>query len=564
MKTAVQSAKAVRDGKSFKRVVIAGNPNAGKTTLFNALTHSNLKTGNFHGVTTSPAYQSRGGVLYADVPGMYSFNGYTMEERSAADEITRADLIVNVVDCMTLESALRLTKRICAMNKNVVVYLSKKRKLTLRGGWIDEEKLSRMLGVPVLSCPIKELARLIESGDFHGVKKDEKISLDEAYYGGNRNLTRAEKLFCNRFFALFFFVVFLTFTFFVTFHPAMPGAILKDALEWFIVKKIGGEICSRISDGALASFIGEGVISGVGGVLSFIPQIALLYLALIISDESGISSALSFATDGLFEKAGLSGRAAFSLVSGFGCTAAAIATTRGYSSTDARRKTIAVLPFIPCGAKMPLFLTLLSPLFSNPFPAICALYFSGVALAIALSAAMKGEREGMISEVAPICLPGAGTVIKKLFFQIKSFIMKITTYVFAFCVISWFLSHFNFTQGYCAPQDSILGVFSRLICPLFYPMGVRDARLAYAAVTGFAAKENVAATIAMLIPEGLALGFPATIAFCVFFLVCPACISAFAASAREIGFARTLKYNALQLAFAFAASYATYFILCLL
>lgn len=557
---ALRAREAVRQ----KKVVIAGNPNAGKTTLFNALTRSNLKTGNFHGVTTAPSSKSVGGVIYTDVPGMYSFNGYTMEEQSAADGIKSADLIINVVDCLTLESSLNLTKRLIELNSNVVVYLTKKEALIARGGRVDEEMLGRILGVPVLSCPPKQLKKAVEDGSFIYPKKSGQIPLDKAYYGGNRTLNRAERLFFNRFFALFFFVAFLTFTFFVTFHPAMIGAILKGWVNVLICEKLANAVCSLCENEALASFIGEGVIGGVGGVLSFIPQITLLYLALIILDESGISSALSFATDGLFEKAGLSGRAAFSLVSGFGCTAAAIATTRGYSQESARRKTIAVLPFIPCGAKMPLFLTFLSPLFANPFPAICVLYFSGVALAVLLAALIKGEREGLISEVAPICLPRAQAVVKKLCFQVKSFIIKITTYVFAFCVVSWLLSHFNLTSGYCAPQDSILGFVSKLIAPLFYPMGVSDWRLAYAAITGFAAKENVAATVALLIPEGLALGFAPTMAFCVFFLVCPACISAFAASVKEIGFARTLKYNALQLAFAFGAAYLTNFLLWLL
>lgn len=344
----------------------------------------------------------------------------------------------------------------------------------------------------------------------------------------------------------------------------MPGAYLKGLCENLLVDKLGGACASAISNPMLSSFVAEGIIGGVGGVLSFIPQITVLYLVLIILDESGISSALTFVTDGLFEKAGLSGRAAFSLISGFGCTAAAISTTRGYAEESARRKTIAVLPFIPCGAKMPVFLTFLAPLFKNPFPVVCALYFSGVALAIIVSAILKGKGEGLISEVTPIYPPRVKQVANKLFFQVKSFIIKVTTYVFAFCTLSWLLSHVSFTQGFCAPEDSVLGVFSRAVSYLFYPMGVKDWRLAYAALTGFAAKENIAATVAMLIPEGLALGFAPSIALCVFFLACPACISAFAASVREIGLKRTALYNLAQLAFAFVASYVIYFILSLI
>ena len=547
-----------------KTVVLAGNPNAGKTTLFNALTKSRLKTGNFHGVTTAVASKTVRGITYKDVPGTYSLSSYTMEEREAIEAAKTADVIINVVDATTLEHSLNLTRRLISLNENTVVYLTKTDVLTRRGGKVNAQNLAAVLGVPVLDCPPKKLKTLVEEGGFVPPKKDGGMTLAEAYYGGNCNLSRAEKLFYNKFFALAFFIAALTFTFFFTFHPSMPGAFLKGKCEWLFVDLLSSVAQSKIGNPALASFLCEGVLGGVGGVLSFIPQITVLYLTLTVLDESGISSALTFVTDGLFEKAGLSGRAAFSLISGFGCTAAAISTTRGYAEEDARRKTIAVLPFIPCGAKMPVFLTFLSPLFKNPFPAICLLYFGGIALAVAVSAILKGKSEGLISEVTPISVPRAKEVAKKLFFQVQSFIIKVTTYVFVFCALSWILSHVSFSKGLCAPQESILGAFSRFVAYLFYPMGVRDWRVAYAALTGFAAKENIAATVALLIPEGLSLGLAPSVALCVFFLVCPACISAFASSVKEIGFARTLKYNLAQLVFAFVSAYLTYFIISLL
>jgi len=554
------SAKGAEAAKNFT-VVLAGNPNAGKTTLFNALTKSHLKTGNFHGVTTTPAQKAVGGITYCDVPGMYSFNSYTMEEGSAFERAKTADLIINVVDATTLESSLNLTELLKKLNPNTVVYLTKLNALKRRGGWVDEEKLSQNLGLPVLSCGAKELKKRLEEGLFDLPKQTAQMPLDKAYYGGNCQIGKVERLFYNKAFALLFFIAALVFTFFITFHPAMPGAYLKGLCETLIVDKFGGWLGGAISNPFLSSFIVDGIIGGVGGVLSFIPQITILYLVLILLDESGIASALTFVTDGLFEKAGLSGRAAFSLISGFGCTAAAISTTRGYSEENARRKTIAVLPFIPCGAKMPVFLTFLSPLFKNPFPVICILYFAGVALAILVCAIAKGKGEGLISEVTPVGLPQIKQTLKKLCFQVKSFIIKVTTYVFAFCAVSWLLSHVGFTQGFCAPQDSILGVLSRAVAYLFYPMGITDWRLAYAALTGFAAKENVAATIVMLIPEGLSLGLAPSMALCTFFLLCPACIAAFASSVKEIGFKRTLAYNLAQLAAAFLASYLIYFIL---
>ena len=290
-------------------------------------------------------------------------------------------------------------------------------------------------------------------------------------------------------------------------------------------------------------------------MLSFIPQLAVLYLFLTLLDESGIMSALSFATDGLFEKVNLSGRTAFSLVSGFGCTAAAIMTTRGYSTESAQKRTVAILPFIPCGAKLPVFLTFLSPLFKNPFPVITLLYFSGLGLSLLVSLLLKGGKEGMLSEVTPIILPSANTVLKKLYFYLKGFIIKVAGIITLFCLISWFFSHFSFSFEYVPADKSMLSHASRIILPLFYPMGVTDWRIAYSVLCGFIAKENVAATIAMLIPD-FTVGLGEAISLCTFMLLCPACISAVSASVRETGLKFTLKCFILQLIIAFLGAFS--------
>ena len=541
-------------------VVLAGNPNAGKTTLFNALTGSNLRTGNFHGVTTSPARKKVKSITYSDVPGAYSFNPYSMEEQSAIDEITSADLTVNVIDALTLENSLNLTKRIIAGNKKVIIYLTKTGALKRRGGWVDTKKLSAHLGVPVYDCPPKKLKKIIESGTYEKPKK-QNIPLSEAYSGGNLKISKADALLYNRFFALFTFIASIILMFFIAFHPMMIGAYLKDLTERLICETLCHAITAHMKNPALVSLLEEGIFGGAGSVISFLPQLAVLYLFLTILDESGITSALAFATDGLFEKVHLSGRAAFSLVSGFGCTAAAILTTRGYSTTDAQKRTIAVLPFVPCGAKLPVFLTFLTPLFQNPFPAVCGLYFLGLATSIAASAIIKGGGEGMLSEVTPIIFPSLKAVFFKLFFHLKGFIIKVAGIVTLFCVVNWFLSHYSFSFVFVEPGDSILAFFSRIIAPVFCPMGITDWRLAYAALCGFIAKENVAATILLLIPEGLSLSFGSALAMCIFMLFCPACVSALSASIKEAGLKFTLKCVIVQLLIAFTAAYAVNLIL---
>lgn len=551
----IKPRRAEKKAANTKKVVLAGNPNAGKTTLFNALTKSNLRTGNFHGVTTSPARKTRGGITYTDVPGMYAFRAYSMEEQSAIDEVKKADLVINVVDALTLENSLNLTRKIIASGVKTVVYITKFDYLKRRGGSIDTDKLSAHLGVPVIICTPKKLKKLVEGGLDFKTEKDPAVALNAAYNGGNLKISKADRLFYNRFFALFFFIAAITLMFFLAFHPMMAGAYLKDLTEDLICVKLAGAITSHMQNPAVISLVSEGILGGAGGVLSFIPQILILYFFLTVLDESGITSALSFATDGLFERVHLSGRAAFSLTSGFGCTAAAILTTRGYSSKSAQKRTIAILPFVPCGAKLPVFLTFLSPLFKNPFPVICAFYFAGVAIALVCSYLLKGGKEGLLSEVTPINFPQPKAVAIKLYFYLKGFIMKVAGVVMLFCVLSWLLSHFSFSFEYVGVDDSMLAAISKIILPVFYPMGVTDWRIAYAVLGGFAAKENIAATIALLLPAGAGLTLSATLAVCTFVLLSPACISAFSASVKEVGLKFSLKCLAVQLIMAFLGAY---------
>lgn len=546
------------------KVVLAGNPNAGKTTLFNALTKSRLATGNWHGVTTRPAYKNVDGITYADVPGMYSFNGYSMEEGSAAEEVRSADLVINVVDGLTLKNSLTLTRTLISMNKRTAIYVTKLGELKRRGGKLDSSALSAMLGVPVFT-KVKQLKNYLAE-----IKNDKIIpkkiptsnfsvtALNAVYYGGNCGLTHVEKLFYNRYFALFFFIFSIIFMFFIAFYEGMPGDFLKGLTEELISVKLKGAVESVLPAGKVRSLLCDGIIGGAGGVLSFIPQLAVLYLFLTMLDESGAMSALSFVTDGIFAKVRLSGRAAFSLISGFGCTAAAILTTRGFTSSATQRRAVAALAYIPCGAKMPVFLTLLSPLFSNPFPVITALYFAGIALSFAVCLLLRGGEEELLSEVAPIALPSPSRVLKKLFFYIKGFIIKVATAVMLFCIISWVLSNFTFVFAPCDLEDSMLASISRLLTPLFAPMGLGDWRLSYAMLSGFAAKENVAATINMLMPEGAGLDMAAALAASVFILTCPACVSAFSASCKEVGVKLTLKYFVFQLMSAFVLAYAVH------
>jgi ferrous iron transport protein B len=221
---------------------------------------------------------------------------------------------------------------------------------------------------------------------------------------------------------------------------------------------------------------------------------------------------------------------------------------------------VAVLGFIPCSAKLPVFLTLLSPLFKNPFPAVCALYFLGILLALLLSKLYRGKGEELFSEVAPFTIPSLKSCLRKLLFSLKGFIVKVTTTVMVFCLASWGLCHFNFMCQPVGVDESITACIARLLLPLFAPVGVNSWQLCYALLSGIIAKENIAATVAVLLPLGTGLTAAGAVGVSVFVLACPACISAFAAAKREVGLPFTLLCYGAQLLIAMLLGIAANFL----
>ena len=548
------------------KLLLIGNPNAGKSTLFNHLTRGHARVGNWHGVTVG-ALEGRAKlagkqVTVVDLPGIYTPQGRSMEER-----LTRAYLDENptaavlfVAECASLPRTLPLLFSLCAGRKTALV-LTKRRAFELRGGRVDRLMLSRRLGCAVFFAEEKRRLLLEDAAKVLASRPltEKSVTVDGIWSQEREKLGALDALLMNTAFALPFFFVLLGAVFYATFAPGSPGDLAKGGIEYLFSDLLVG-VASGIPSAVVRSLVTDALLAGLGTVLGFLPQIAILFFFLIILEESGFLSRLAALTDGVFAGVGLNGRAVFSLVMGFGCTAAAILSTRGLDDRRVQRRTILCLPYISCSAKLPVYLTLAASFFENPFFAVLLLYALGVGIALLVAVfTSRGPRAPFLLELAPLQVPKADFVLKVLLFQIKQFIIKTATVILVFFAASWLLSGFGWDFRPCDVEDSMLASVCTGLKWLFAPVGMGDWRIAYAALSGLIAKENVAGTIAMFygaFPYGGASAF----ALAVFVLTCSPCVSAVAASARELGAKRAVLYAALQTLTALLACYLAYFL----
>ena len=558
-------------------ILFVGNPNCGKSTLFNAVTGAHARTGNWQGVTVGAlsrrAKLGKREVTFTDLPGLYSLQAYSLEEKEASAALRgKFDAAVCVADALTLPRFLPLLREVLSRGVPVLLAVTMADLLRRRGGSLDEKRLSERLGIPVLLVDshskkdILRLRRALEEGAARPAPAPQEGVLAGIYAAGSAKESRLEKLLYNKYFALPFFLFLLFCVFFFAFAPFMPGALLKELLERGI-SALGDRLAEAVlATGAVAAgeFV-RALFGGVGMLLSFLPQIFILFFALFLMEESGYLSSLAFMTDGLFSKVGLTGRAVFSVLMGFGCTATAILTTRGLENKKLQTRVVCILAYISCSAKMPVYLTLCSAFFARPFLAVVAVYFAGVLLAFGAALALRGEKETFILEIAHLQRPRLRVAAKSLLFSLKQFIIKIVTVVAAFLVALWFLLSFTFTFEYVGADSerSMLALLCRGLCVLFYPMGITQWQVALAALSGLVAKESVAGTLAIFYGQNLTSAMSASSAasFLLFLMTCSPCVSAIAATARELGARRALAIAGMQTVSAFGAAYLLYALL---
>lgn len=671
------------------KVGFIGNPNCGKTTLFNAFTGANLKVANWPGVTVE---KKEGTTTYngdtfklIDLPGIYSLTSYTMEEKVSRECILSddVDVIVDVVDASSLERNLYLTLQLIELGKPVILALNMMDIVEERGMEIDLHRLPEMLGIPtipvsarrktglsillhaiahhkdyaaqskfihhhhdmtpkhhhnhhheyamVYSDEIEDKIDLIQDEfdrhyphddleRWHAIKfleKDEEVNkqfplnlshiLDRSYEKDiiNQkydfieeviheilvNKTKKEAFtdkvdyyMTHKIWGLPIFLCIMALVFFFTFTI---GDWLKGYFELFLEFFSGNVtdiLTSLHTSDAVTSLVVDGIISGVGGILTFLPNIFILFLALAFLEDSGYMSRVAFVMDDIMSRLGLSGRAFIPLLLGFGCSVPAIMASRALEHKKDRLKTILVTPFMSCSARLPIYVLFSQMFFARHAMLVSySLYLIGIIVAITTAFILskfdgsKAEH-ALLIELPEYKTPNAHTIAIYVWEKVKDYLSKAGTVIFAASVIMWLLLNFGPTGYVTDISQSFGSMIGKFIVPVFRPLGLGYWQIVVALIAGIAAKEVVVSSCGVLFgihnitsDSGMSamvttlgtLGFGAANAYAlmVFCLLYVPCTATIATINREVH-SRKLTFGIImfQLAVAWIMSFIVYHI----
>ena len=403
--------------------------------------------------------------------------------------------------------------------------------------------------------------------DKHRRHHDRHKEKEKLYLHG---YSRIDRVVLNKYAALPIFLLLMAVVFVVTF--GLIGNWLSQLLDFSIDKLLYEPITKGLHNintpRWIVDLLGEGIIHGVGGILTFLPQVVLLFFFLALLEDSGYISRVAFMTDGLFRKIGLSGRSAFTMLMGFGCSATAVLTARGLEDDMMRKKTVLLTPFMSCSARLPVYATIASAFFAPGKPFIIfGMYILGAAVALGMAALfeklkpLKSGKLSFIMEMPPYRLPTFERVWQIIWHNTKVFLVRVGTVIFALNVIVWVLSNFSF-HGYTPVVGgrSILESVCGFIAPVFKPLGFGNWEAVTALVSGLVAKEVVVSSLLSFGGDLNAVfsGPLSALTFMVFTVLYGPCIATLSAVAKELGWKWMLFSAALQLGTAYLMSLLFY------
>jgi ferrous iron transport protein B len=557
-------------------VVLVGQPNSGKTSLFNALTGSNQFVGNWPGVTV----EKKEGfisledlqITLIDLPGCYSLTPYSMEETITSNFISsnHPSLILNIVDSTHLERHLFLTLQLIKLGIPMIVVLNMVDELEQDGLNIHIETLQKSLGLPVVKVIAREgkgMQPLLDAS-FHMLKKPItpkpafKIPTDpHALYKRSRKIQdsslhaipgakvsnlkkvweRLDQIALHPTYGLFAFFLVMAVMFWVTFSL---GGKIANLLSLGLDKL--SALSTQIPEPIIQSLIQRGILGGVGNVILLVPYIAILFLFFSLLEDSGYIGRVAYLMDRVMHKIGLHGKSIIPLILGFGCNVPAIMTARALESESEKIKTVMMMPFITCSGRLPVFVLLTSAFFGGRgVLVILSLYLLGIIFAILTGLMLnktifKEQSPELLMELSPYRLPYMKNIFRSTWTKVKQYLYKAGTLIFLVTIFLWFLSYFPSSSGF-GGEKSMIGVIGKFLSPVLAPLGF-DWKMTIALLSGFLAKELILSTMGVLYPGAGSLATilkqtlqPATIyVFLVFILLYVPCMATVAAIRSEL------------------------------
>ena len=572
-------------------VALLGNPNVGKTTVFNLLTGSKQYVGNWPGVTIErkEGFLSND-IKVIDLPGIYAMDTFSNEEKVSKDflENGNVDIILNVVDASNLSRNLYLTTQLMKFNKPIIILLNMLDVAESKGINIDIPSLEKGLGISIVPIVAKKKEGLENISKDINLELKKSINYKKDFGDETQTYQEIEKILSKSInidvkaketlsdkidnivlnpilaYPIFIGALFLLFKF--TFD--WVGGPLQGLTETLINNYIATPVDALLTNSSpwFHSLIVDGIIGGLGGALPFFPLICVLFLGMSFFEDSGYMSRTAFLMDTIMRKVGLSGKAFIPMIMGLGCSSPAIMATRTLESEKDRKITALIAPLMTCGAKLPIYALFVSIFFPNNAAIVTvSLYLLGIVVAIIIAlvlnkTAYKSDVEPFVLELPEYKMPTLSALLKNTWNKSKGFLVRVCTLMFAMSVVIWLLSSFNFSGFTTNIDNSFLAYLGRIISPIFAPLGFGDWRAGVSILTGISAKEVVISTMQVVygnLNTVLPTVFTAVTAygFLVFSALYTPCIAALSTMRKEYGNKMMIISASYQFAVAWIAAF---------